>query len=148
MHIRAIFVINQLKDESFRLGKWEKDVICGILGWDADDGIEESDKAKINKITIELSDGDKKRLIAGEIVPTWYIHGYCWNRFFNSLTEMEQKEDAPIPSRPVQCRTLKTLQQKGLIQVEMLGQEKRKFYRLTTEGIRIAEKLTNNDGNG
>ena len=148
-YLKKTYVINELNGEMFKLGKWEKDVICGLM--DVDFGpsasrISGDSRAKLDKIIALLNNADdKKRLEVGEVVPSWYIN-YCWDTCFESVQEIESipdYDDRPCPIRAVQCRTLKTLQEKGLIKVESLGLVNRKFYGLTPEGLRIADKLTN-----
>ncbi len=144
-HIQKTYIGKPLKGEAFRLGRWEKDVVCGLMDvdFDAPQILEPEDALKLDKITAEVSSDDKERLEAGEVVPAWFI-GYLWNSFFlGSEEELEELEDMPRPSRVVQCRTLKTLQDKKLIIAESLGLEGcSKFYSLTEEGKKIAEKLT------
>jgi hypothetical protein len=147
--IKKCYVINELTGEVFKLGKGEKDVVCGLMDVDFTKHsfcLMEKDQAKLEKITEQLkSEDDKKRLAPGELVPSWYIF-YCWYTCFESQAEIENQEENSYPSFPiraVQCRTLKTLQEKGLIKVESLGLVNQKFYGLTPEGSRIADKLTN-----
>jgi len=147
-YIKKAYVINELNGEAFKLGKWEKDVICSLMSVDfkpKELSLMEKDQVKLGKIIEQLkSEDDKKRLAAGEVVPSWYI-GYCWNTCFESQAPIENQEEnsyPPTPLRAVQCRTLKNLQEKGLLKVESLGLVNRKFYGLTPEGLRIVNKLT------
>lgn len=141
------YVTSELNGETFKLGKWEKDVVCGLIDVDFTKHsfrLMEKDEVKLEQITAQLkSEDDKKRLAAGAMVPSRYI-SYCWNTCYQSEDEIKNQEGTcpPTPIRAVRCRTLKTLQEKGLIKVESLGLVNRKFYGLTPEGLRIVDKLT------
>ena len=60
------YVTSELNGETFKLGKWEKDVVCGLIDVDFTKHsfrLMEKDEVKLEQITAQLkSEDDKKRL--------------------------------------------------------------------------------------
>jgi hypothetical protein len=129
--------------KTFRLGKWEKDVLCGLLCANPLETpyYEDDDLDKFEKYASQMNESDRRCFEAGRVVHT-SILVYFWGSSSFNPAEPEELDTCP-PGRSIKCRTLKTLQSKGLIIAESLGLSScRKFYSLTGEGKNIAQKLT------